>query len=83
MVEWHIDFAGVGRGKKTWTQTVRQTPTEAVIARLAKKGGQLASRDVEAFFDEDLEHGVITVGGFREVGAFRIRSQSTSKGPHA
>jgi len=73
MVEWQIDFAGVGRGKKTWTQTVRQTPTEPVIARLAKKGGQLMSSEIEAVFDEDLEHGVILVGGFREVGAFRLR----------
>jgi hypothetical protein len=72
---YQIEFKGVGRDKRSWSETVKQLPTEPVIARLARKGGRLMSREIEAIFDEDLEHGLIVVGGFREAGAFRVTSK--------
>jgi hypothetical protein len=70
---YRVSFSGVGRGKKSWVATLDQMPTESILARLIRKSGALASRDIEcAFDDENLEYGIVIVGGFRPVGAFRV-----------
>lgn len=69
---YRVSFSGVGRSKKSWVATLDQMPTESILARLVRKSGALASSDIECAFDEDLEYGMVIVGGFRPVGAFRV-----------
>jgi hypothetical protein len=70
---YRITFAGVGRGKKSWVSTIKQVPTEAILARLVRKSGALMSRDIECVFDEDQEYGEI-YAGMRAVGAFKVEA---------
>jgi hypothetical protein len=67
-----VTFREVGRDKRTWTNRLRQLPTEAVLEKLVRQNSSLMSSTIECVFDEDLEHGVVIVGGFREVGSFRV-----------
>jgi hypothetical protein len=69
---YKVEFAGVGRDNRSWTSALQQQPTEAILERLVRKHGGLASREIECVFDEDMEHGTIIVGGYRPVGAFRV-----------
>lgn len=70
-VSYRVTFADVGRDKRTWTVTIEQQPTEAILERLVRKSKALMSRDIWCDFDEDLEHGVIGAG-MRVVGSFRV-----------
>lgn len=72
-VTYQVTFAGVGRAQKSWIVTLKQCPTEAILARMVRKSGALLSRDVECVLDEDEEHGTI-YAGMRPAGAFQIKS---------
>ncbi len=62
-------FKDIGRDKKSWEK--QMYPDADLIAKEASKA--LASRDVEASFDEDsLVAGDIIVGGMRFVGRFEV-----------
>ena len=71
---YRVSFKEVGRNKKSWTATLNQQPTEAVLEHLVRKSGTLGSRDIECVFDDDLEYGIVIVGGVRSVGAFRVEA---------
>lgn len=69
-MSYRIEFIDVGRRNKRWTSTLEQLPTEAVLERLVRKHGGLASRDVECCTDGNA--GLVIVGGCRPVGRYEI-----------
>jgi hypothetical protein len=69
---YKVTFAGVGRAKKSWVSTLDHMPSEDELVKFVRKAKALGSNDIECVFDEDLEHGIVVVGGFRPVGAFRV-----------
>lgn len=66
-----IIFRAVGRDKKCWTSILRPATDDLILREIRRHGG-LASRDIDAMIDDDGTHGVIIVGGFREVGTFTL-----------
>lgn len=70
---YRVRFSAVGRGKKSWSSTVSEFPSDADLAKLVRKSKALGSNDIECVFDdESLEYGTVFVGGLRAVGAFKV-----------
>jgi hypothetical protein len=70
-----IDFVEVGRSIRSWTSQAMAPSDEAILAEIRRRGG-LASRDVDIEWNDDGAGGVILVGGFRQVGTFRVRDEA-------
>ena len=66
-----IHFSNVGRDKSSWTAEIKN-PSESALAKEAKRGGRLMSRDVDVELNDDCSAGVVIVGGWRTVGSFTI-----------
>jgi hypothetical protein len=66
-----IHFSKVGRDKKSWTAEIKN-PSNSAIAKEAKRGGWLMSREVDVEMNDDCSAGVVIVGGWRKVGSFTI-----------
>lgn len=72
-----INFKDVGRDKRSWTKAVDgRTITPELVAKEAKRGGGLMSREIDAEFNDEGTAGVIYVGEFRPVGTFTISQSS-------
>lgn len=66
-----IHFKEVGRDKRSWTAE-HKSPSDVWIAKEAKRGAGLMSRDIDVEMNECLSAGVVIVGGWRQVGTFTI-----------
>lgn len=66
-----IMFHNVGRGKVSWSELLKQTPTLPIIERMVRKKGVLMSRDIECLSNEAGTAGTIYVG-MRAVGTFEL-----------
>lgn len=70
---YRVHFSAVGRGKKSWTASLKEMPSESTLENLVRKSGALGSNDIECVFDDEtLEYGTVIVGGFRPVGSFKV-----------
>lgn len=65
-----VSFSNVGRGKLSWTATLPRLDDASMIREI-KKRGALGSRDID-FSDDGSGGGAIYVGGFRQVGEWRV-----------
>lgn len=70
-----VRFNEVGRDKRSWVADISK-PSEQAIAREAKRGGGLMSREVDAEICDSAAGGIITVGGWRVVGTFTLEVAS-------
>lgn len=66
-----VEFQSVGRAKRTWT-TILPELSEVALYRAVKQRGALGSREIDFDYNEDEKRGLIVVGGFRVVGAFKV-----------
>lgn len=66
-----VQFENVGRNKKSWTADIEEINGD-LLMRQIRKHGALGSRDVSFLWDDDTNEGVVVVGGFRQVGTFRV-----------
>lgn len=66
-----VKFKNVGREKRCWEKET-ETLNDIKLAKEAKKNGALKSNGVDVVLSENLESGIVIVGGWRTVGELEI-----------
>lgn len=75
-VRFVVAFQNVGRTKRSWSESLKQQPTEAILQRLVRKSGALMSRDIVCEFTDDTNGTVYA--GIRPVGTFSVKAIDVS-----
>ncbi len=75
-----IQFTDVGREKRSWIKSFDEAPEDdrllTMIEREARHGARIASASLDAEWDKPHESGVLSVGGFRIIGTFRLLTET-------
>lgn len=66
-----VKFKNVGREKRCWEKET-ETLDEIKLSKEAKKNGAIKSNSVDVVLSENLESGIVIVGGWRTVGELEI-----------